>query len=128
MQLWIPETERLVDFDSVTHQALLMLLGAQAQSQDLLPGLMQMRRLTAGAQWTISAKPTHPSLVTERDFVAARLSALSPNPATATIARLLVGLLRCGLCGRSLESEWSHGNHCYRCRSHSEDGRRERAR
>jgi hypothetical protein len=29
---------------------------------------------------------------------------------------LLAGRLRCALCGRSLESQWSHGNPCYRCR------------
>jgi site-specific DNA recombinase len=37
-------------------------------TQDELPGLMQVRRLGAGTQWAISAKPAHPGLVSEHDF------------------------------------------------------------
>ncbi|WP_422769004.1 recombinase family protein [Plantactinospora sp. WMMC1484] len=37
------------------------------RTQNQLPGLMQVHRLNAGTQWAISAKPTHPSLVSVQD-------------------------------------------------------------
>jgi hypothetical protein len=87
------------------------------QTQDELPGLLQTRRLNAGIQWAVSAKPTHPALVSVRDFVAAQAANTLAQPLDGTKRTyLMVGLLRCGLCGRSLESQWSHGNPCYRCR------------
>jgi site-specific DNA recombinase len=50
-------------------------------------------------------------------FIAAQAVSALPDPHDGTKRTyLLVGLLRCGLCGRSLESRWSHGNPCYRCR------------
>lgn len=91
--------------------------GERGRSQDELPGLLQVRRLTAGIQWAVSAKPAHPGLVSERDFIAAQAVSALPIPnAGGKRIYMLVGLLRCGLCGRSLESQWSHGNPCYRCR------------
>ncbi|MET8354443.1 MULTISPECIES: hypothetical protein [unclassified Micromonospora] len=33
VQLWLPETDEPIDFQDVTHQALLMLLGAQAKRE-----------------------------------------------------------------------------------------------
>lgn len=87
------------------------------QTQDELPGLLQARRLNAGIQWAVSAKPTHPALVSVHDFVAAQAVKALAQPRDGTKRTyLLAGLLRCGLCGRSLESQWSHGNPCYRCR------------
>ncbi len=39
------------------------------------------------------------------------------GPAGAAARRyLLAGLLRCGICGRRLESSWSNGRAAYRCR------------
>jgi hypothetical protein len=46
-------------------------------------------------------------------------TALSPDVASAREhhhAYLLAGLLRCGDCGRRLESAWSNGKPAYRCR------------
>lgn len=90
---------------------------ARERTQDELPGLLQVRRLAAGTQWALSTKPAHPALVSERDFLAAQAVSALPQAANGTkrIYRL-AGLLRCALCGRSLESQWSHGNPCYRCR------------
>lgn len=87
------------------------------RTQDELPGLLQVRRLTAGTQWAISTKPTHPGLVSVHDFIAAQaVSALPQARDGNRRTYLLVGVVRCGLCGRSMESRWSHGNPCYRCR------------
>jgi len=86
-------------------------------AQDELPGLLQVRRLAARAQWTLSVKPAHPALVSEQDFIAAQAVSALPQAADGTKRTyLLAGLLRCALCGRSLESQWSHGNPCHRCR------------
>ena len=73
--------------------------------------------------WVISAKPAHPALVTEADFVAAQgINAHGPAPEgdLAGLERrryLLAGLLlACGICGRRMESAWSNGKPAYRCR------------
>jgi site-specific DNA recombinase len=72
--------------------------------------------------WVISAKPAHPALVTEADFVAAQgINARGPAPEgdLAGLERrryLLAGVLACGTCGRRMESAWSNGNPAYRCR------------
>lgn len=59
------------------------------------------------------------SLEHERDFDVARHDNMRcpRGPAgTATRRYLLAGLLRCGRCGRRLESSWSNGKPAYRCR------------
>jgi signal transduction histidine kinase len=69
--------------------------------------------------WTaaVSTKPSHPALVSDHDFITAEAVTGRARPADgATHTYLLVGLLRCGDCGRSMDSQWSHGNPCYRCR------------
>ena len=65
----------------------------------------------------ISARPAHPALVSEADFIAAQDASAPLGPAgPATRQYLLAGLLRCGVCGRRLESAWSNGKPAYRCR------------
>jgi hypothetical protein len=87
------------------------------RTQDELPGLLQVRRVAAGAQWALSTKPAHPALVSEQDFLAAQAVSAVPRAADGTKRTyLLAGLLRCALCERSLESQWSHGHPCHRCR------------
>ena len=67
--------------------------------------------------WVISALPAHPAIVTEADFIAAQdLVARRGPDSPADHHYLLAGLLRCGICGRLLESCWSNGNAAYRCR------------
>ena len=59
----------------------------------------------------------HPALVSEADFVAAqRVRAVRPNNDGVTREYALVGLLRCGLCGRRLDAHWVHDRAGYRCR------------
>ena len=71
----------------------------------------------------ISARPAHPALVSEDDFIAAQdvKAARGPVPGVGLgdLERrqyLLAGLLMCGTCGRRMESAWSNGNAAYRCR------------
>jgi site-specific DNA recombinase len=73
--------------------------------------------------WVISARPAHPALISEDDFIAAQdiNAARGPAPKTAPTAPakrryLLAGLLACGTCGRRMESAWSNGKAAYRCR------------
>ena len=74
-----------------------------------------MRHLDEG--WVISARPAHPAIVTEADFIAAQDLAAHRGPdSPAGRCYLLAGLLRCGTCGRLLESCWSNGKPAYRCR------------
>ncbi len=73
--------------------------------------------------WVISARPAHPALVSEADFIAAQdiNAARGPAPKAAPAAPgnrryLLAGLLACGACGRRMESVWSNAKPAYRCR------------
>jgi DNA invertase Pin-like site-specific DNA recombinase len=68
-------------------------------------------------EWVISRRPAHPPLVSEQDFVAVQAITAIPRPDTdETRTYLLVGLLRCGLCGRLLDSHWVYRRPGYRCR------------
>jgi site-specific DNA recombinase len=67
--------------------------------------------------WVISARSAHPALVSEADFIAAQGASAPRGPAGPAARRyLLAGLLRCGTCGRRLESAWSNHQPAYRCR------------
>jgi hypothetical protein len=73
--------------------------------------------------WVISARPAHPALVSETDFIAAQGASAARGPAPGgdpaapgTRRYLLAGLLTCGTCGRRMESAWSNGRPAYRCR------------
>ena len=69
------------------------------------------------AGWVISARPAHPPIVSEADYIAAQDASAPRGPAgPATRRYLLAGLLCCGLCGRRMESAWSNGRAAYRCR------------
>ncbi len=68
-------------------------------------------------QWVISRHAAHATLVSEQDFVAAQAITAAPRPDTGeTRTYLLAGLLRCGLCGRLLDSHWVYRSPGYRCR------------
>ena len=80
-------------------------------------GTGQVQRWNLPEGWVISALPAHPALVSEADFIAAQDASAPRGPAgPATRRYLLAGLLRCGTCGRRLESAWSNGKPAYRCR------------
>ena len=65
----------------------------------------------------ISKHPAHAALVSEADFIAAQDTTAPRGPAGPAVRRyLLAGLLKCGQCGRRLESAWSNGKPAYRCR------------
>ena len=79
-----------------------------------------MQRWNLPDGWVISAKPAHPALVSEPDFIAAQdvNAARGPVPQGDPVLRryLLAGLLSCGVCGRRMESAWSNARAAYRCR------------
>jgi site-specific DNA recombinase len=67
--------------------------------------------------WVISARPAHPALVTEADFIAVQELDARRGPGTLPgHCYLLAGMLRRATCGRLLESCWSNGKPAYRCR------------
>ena len=60
--------------------------------------------------WVISSRPAHPALVSEADYIAVQdLTAHRGPDSPAGRCYRLAGLLRCGSCGRLLESCWSNG-------------------
>jgi DNA invertase Pin-like site-specific DNA recombinase len=81
-------------------------------------GHRQVQRWGLPDGWVISARPAHPALVSEEDFTAIQgIRAERDNGETASKRRyLLAGLLRCGICGRRLESCWANNRPAYRCR------------
>ena len=80
-------------------------------------GLRQVARWNLPAGWVISARPAHPALVSEADYISAQNASAPRGPAGPAARRyLLAGLLHCGSCGRRLESAWSNGKPAYRCR------------
>ena len=79
-------------------------------------GHRQVQRWGLPEGWVISARPAHPALVSEADFIAAQGIRASREDADAARRYRLAGLLRCGICGRRAESCWSNGQPAYRCR------------
>ncbi|WP_433177441.1 recombinase family protein [Actinoallomurus sp. CA-150999] len=79
-------------------------------------GYRQVQRWNLPDGWVISARPVHPALVSEADFVAVqdiRTPRGNPDPDRCY---QLAGLLRCGICRRRMESCWSNNQAAYRCR------------
>jgi site-specific DNA recombinase len=90
---------------------------------DVSLGHKDVQRWNLPDGWVISRKPAHEALVSEADYIAAQgIGAIrGPAPraevgAPERRAYLLAGLLRCGACGRRMESAWSNGRPAYRCR------------
>jgi hypothetical protein len=80
-------------------------------------GHKPVARWNLPAGWVIATCPAHPALVSEADYIAAQDTSAPRGPAgPATRRYLLAGLVRCGTCGRRLESAWSNGKPAYRCR------------
>jgi hypothetical protein len=75
------------------------------------------RRWNLTHQWVVSKEAAHPALVSEEDFIAAQqVSALSVPDDCRARRYLLVGLIRCQLCGRMMDSHWVNNHAGYRCR------------
>ena len=86
-------------------------------------GHKSVQRWNLPDSWVISARPAHPALVSEADFIAAQAvnAARDRTPEVGLAAPVrrryqLAGLLACGMCGRRMESAWSNGKPAYRCR------------
>ncbi|MFF0325678.1 recombinase family protein [Nonomuraea angiospora] len=78
---------------------------------------LAVRGWNAPQEWSISTKRSHPALVSDDDFVAAQaIRAARSTQDGSRRVYLLAGLLRCGLCGRRLDSHWVNGRPGYRCR------------
>ena len=76
-----------------------------------------MARWNLPEGWVISTRPAHPAIISEADYIAAQDLSLRRGPGSpAARCYRLAGLLRCGICGRLLESCWSNGKPAYRCR------------
>jgi hypothetical protein len=78
-------------------------------------GHRDVMRWNTPDDWIISAKPAHPALVSEADFVTAQHLHAAHQTAAHRVY-LLAGLLRCGVYERLMESCWTHGRPAYRCR------------
>ncbi len=79
-------------------------------------GRRQVQRWALPEGWVISARPAHPALVCEEDFITVQgIRAPRENPDRGRQYRL-AGLMRCGICGRRLESCWANSRAAYRCR------------
>ena len=79
-------------------------------------GHRQVQRWALPEGWVISARPAHPALVSEEDFIGVQgIRAPRENPDRGRQYRL-AGLMRCGICGRRLESCWANNRAAYRCR------------
>ncbi len=86
-------------------------------NDDDVPGVAGVRKLAPPQTWAISDRPAHEALVSEHDFIAAQHISARCRPVDGCRRTYpLVGLLRCAICGRSMESQLSHGNIAYRCR------------
>ncbi len=80
-------------------------------------GQRPVQRWNLPEGWVISARPAHPAIVSETDFIAAQDLAARRGPdSPAGRDYLLAGLVSCGTCERLLESCWSNGKAAYRCR------------
>jgi DNA invertase Pin-like site-specific DNA recombinase len=79
-------------------------------------GHKQVQRWGLPDGWIISARPTHPALVSVEDFIKVQGIRAEREDTDSGRTYRLAGLLRCGICGRRLESCWSSGRPAYRCR------------
>jgi site-specific DNA recombinase len=81
-------------------------------------GHRQAQRWAQPDGWVISTRPSHPALVSVEDFIAVQGIRAERDRAGPAAGRQyeLAGLLRCGNCGRRLESCWANNRPAYRCR------------
>jgi hypothetical protein len=94
-----------------------------ADPADVSLGHKSVQRWNLPDGWVISRRPAHAALVSEADYIAAQdvNAGRGPSPCAdpGEVEKrryLLAGLLKCGVCGRRMESAWSNGKAAYRCR------------
>ncbi|MFI0425171.1 recombinase zinc beta ribbon domain-containing protein [Spongiactinospora sp. 9N601] len=80
---------------------------------DVALGVHRVRRGNPERAWVWSRRPAHPAIVTTEDFDRAQTV---PTIRGVSRTYVLRGLLRCGVCGRSMEGTWTNGRRNYRCR------------
>ncbi len=96
---------------------------------DKRTGTPLRHQLNPRDQWIISRDLAHPALVSEQDFVAVQAITATPRPETGEPRNyLLTGLLRCGICGRTLDAHWVYRRPGYRCRHGHTSARDRRTR
>ncbi|MQA97702.1 MAG: hypothetical protein GEV11_24900 [Streptosporangiales bacterium] len=77
--------------------------------------------------WAVSARRSHPALVSDADFVTAqKVRAARPTSDGSVRRYLLAGLLICGYCRRRMDSHWVNERPGYRCR-HGHDSAKRRS-
>jgi site-specific DNA recombinase len=87
-------------------------------------GHRQIQRWSLPADWVISTRAAHQALISEADFIT--VQGMRAAREDAEHRYLLAGLLRCGACGRRLESCWANNRAAYRCRhGHTSSARRD---
>ncbi|OXM60507.1 recombinase family protein [Amycolatopsis vastitatis] len=87
------------------------------EAWDRVPGRNLQDPQAPRGKLTIAAKPSHPALVSERDFVAAQAVQVTRTASDGTRrVYQLSGLVRCGSCGRRMDSHWINDRPGYRCR------------
>jgi site-specific DNA recombinase len=80
---------------------------------DVAQGVRKVRRNNPMRDWIYSREAAHPAIVTVQDFeMAQRTPTVIGTPRTY----VLRGLVRCGVCGRSMEGCWTNNRPNYRCR------------
>jgi site-specific DNA recombinase len=79
-------------------------------------GHRQVQRWGPPDGWVISARPAHPALVSEEDFIAVQGIRAPRESGDPERCYRLASLLLCGICGRRAESCWSNNWPAYRCR------------
>lgn len=80
-------------------------------------GRVRVQQWNPTDEWVVSARPAHPPLVSEAHFVAVQaIRSTRPSDDGEFPTYRLAGLLRCGICGRRLDSHWVNDRPGYRCR------------
>jgi site-specific DNA recombinase len=81
-------------------------------------GRRRVQRWNQPEDWVTSTRMSHPALVASEDFLA--VQNLRAVRSEDTVRRrhiyLLAGLVRCALCGRTMDSHWVNNRPGYRCR------------
>jgi hypothetical protein len=78
---------------------------------DVAQGVRPVQRSNPQAEWVYSRQIAHPMIVSVEDFQAAQRAL---NVTGRPRSYVLRGLVRCGVCGRSMEGCWTNDRPNYR--------------
>jgi len=89
--------------------------------EDVALGHETRMRWNPEADWVWSENETHPAIVTVEQFDTVRnfIAAGRRGPQRKLRTRhpyALAGIVRCGVCGRKMQSSWNNGRAYYRCK------------